>query len=178
MVLIAVLKSLPDIKHLDNFRISILIIFSLENLSDFPGSFHASNFSSYHRHLEYCMRLWVSFKFYKEYYVLVSISLFYQAINQVRVKLQTATYLPFVGCGSNISSVFKLFEAILHVHQPEASVTPGRLSDPVKTLVFGLLFKVRPPTLNNAAVDSIVHTALWGPFLEFSSICEPPLGCT
>lgn len=73
MVIITVLKSLLDIKHLGNLRIGILIVFSLENLSDFPGSFHVKKFFiiSQTSGILYVMRLWVLFKFYEEYYVLV-----------------------------------------------------------------------------------------------------------
>lgn len=73
MVIITVLKSLLDIKHLGNLSIGILIVFSLENLSDFPGSFHVKSFFSISQTsgILYVMRLWVLFKFYEEYYVLV-----------------------------------------------------------------------------------------------------------
>lgn len=76
MVIIAILKSLSDMKHLGNLRVSILIVFSLKNLSDFLVLSKSSNFSLYERHVEYYIRLWALFKFYEEYCVLVFVCLF------------------------------------------------------------------------------------------------------
>lgn len=78
------------------------------------------------------MRLWVLFKFYEDYCVWGFVCLFYQATNQLRVKPNYD--MPFGSCGPNVSSVFEvsavLFESVLHMHQPGASLILGRLSNP------------------------------------------------
>ena len=59
MVMIAILKSLLDMKHLGNLRVGIFIVFFIREFFRLSWFFlYQVNFSAYRRHLEYYM-LWV-----------------------------------------------------------------------------------------------------------------------
>ena len=117
MVMIAILKSLLDMKHLGNLRVGILIVFFIREFFRLSWFFlYQVNFSAYRRHLEYYM-LWDSGSYSNIWRILhFGFGLFALPDNWPGKGQVANCYLLFVHCGFNVSSVFKVSVVIFELY--------------------------------------------------------------